>query len=47
MLMVFWYIEPSLHLWGEAQFFMVDDVLGFSSYCVEQLWINVHKGNWS
>jgi hypothetical protein len=46
------YIEPSLHLWGEAYLIIVDDVFdvfldSVCKYFVEYVCLKVHKENWS
>ena len=48
----FSYVEPSLHLWGETYFIMVDDLFDvfldlISEYFSEYFCISVHEWNWS
>lgn len=47
----FSYTEPSLHLWDEAYFIMVDDHFDVflelvCMYFTEYFYIYVHEGNW-
>ena len=47
----FLYIEPSLHLWGEAYWIMVDDHFdvfldSVANNFIEYFCIDIHKGYW-
>ena len=45
------YVEPALHLWGEAYFIMVDELFDVllhlvCQYFIEDFCIDVHQGYW-